>query len=280
MNDVAAIADLQRAFDIYWFGASEHSEDEVREFLGWVDSLADESLVLIESGELQAVALNWTKDTALLVHPQVEPEPHYAQLLPWFADRNAHVECLSRDDRLVATLRASGWTFRKSSFDLIRAVSPELQIPPPRWPNGIETREFDPADAPAIHHLIYVDAGWAEVPGHPERDLDEWRGFFVGEHTVPAQQVVAWRDQRIVGVAMCRMWDDGTGWVSQLASAKDERGKGLGRALLAEALRRQIAAGASSLGLSVQATNEGALRMYLDAGLQIDREWQQFTPPG
>jgi ribosomal protein S18 acetylase RimI-like enzyme len=78
---------------------------------------------------------------------------------------------------------------------------------------------------------------------------------------------------------MGRIWDDGTGWISQIATAKDERGRGLGRAMLLEALRRRVAAGAKSLGLSVQADNRGALRLYLDAGLQIDREFRTYHAP-
>jgi ribosomal protein S18 acetylase RimI-like enzyme len=91
--------------------------------------------------------------------------------------------------------------------------------------------------------------------------------------------VLAWRGERLVGVAIGRMFSDGTGWVAQLAVAKDERGQGLGRALLLEALRRRRAAGATSVGLGVQHENRGALTLYLDVGLTIDREWMQYTLP-
>jgi ribosomal protein S18 acetylase RimI-like enzyme len=57
---------------------------------------------------------------------------------------------------------------------------------------------------------------------------------------------------------------------------KDVRGRGLGRALLLELLRRHVAAGATSLGLEVQAANERALRMYVDVGLRIGREWRTY----
>ena len=278
-DDIAAITELQHSFDEHWFGTGEHSEDEVREFVGWVDSLDDDTLLVTQDGRVDALAIKWAQDSAILVRPGVEGEPIYERLLPWFAERAANVEALNRDEQLLAALDAAGWTFRKSSFDLIRAVTDDLLIPEPTWPEGVEVTAFDAADAAAIHQLIYIDAGWAEVPGHPDRTFDEWRGYFVGEHTVPAQQVVVRRGDRMIGVAMGRMWDDGTGWVAQLATAKDERGRGVGRALLREALRRFVDAGATALGLSVQAANEGALRMYLEAGLQLDREWRQFAPP-
>ncbi len=136
------------------------------------------------------------------------------------------------------------------------------------------------ADLGAVHRLIYVDAGWADVPGHPDRPFDQWREIFVTDKEEPEQQVLAWRDGRLVGVSMGRIFSDGAGWVSQLAVAKSERGRGLGRALLLESLRRRVAAGATLLGLSVQAANRGAIGLYLDVGPRpIDREWQHCTPP-
>ena len=39
-------------------------------------------------------------------------------------------------------------------------------------------------------------------------------------------------------------------------------------------------AGATSLGLSVQAENRGALKLYLGVGLRIDREWMEYVPAG
>jgi ribosomal protein S18 acetylase RimI-like enzyme len=75
---------------------------------------------------------------------------------------------------------------------------------------------------------------------------------------------------------MGRIFSDGAGWVSQLAVARSERGRGLGRALLLESFRRRLAVGATLLGLSVQAVNRSAIGLYLDVGLTVDREWQRF----
>jgi mycothiol synthase len=278
-DDLASIAELQRRYDNAWFGASEHSVDEVEELLGYADPLAENSMLGIDGDGLVAMGLRFGSDTMLTIDPETAIVPVFERVLPWFAERTGYTEVLSRDEAALAAVEAAGWTHSKSAFDLIVDVTPELKLADPAWPDGIVVRDFDPADVAAIHHLIYVDAGWAEIPGHPARDFDEWQRIFITEHTVPTQQVIAWRGERIVGVAMGRTWDDGTGWISQLATAKDERGRGLGRAMLREALRRRVAAGATSLGLSVQAANRGALRMYLDAGLQIDREFRTYAAP-
>lgn len=278
-DDLAAIADLQERCDVAWFGAAEHSVDEVEEILGYADPLTENSLVAYDGDRLIAEALRFGTDTVMTIDPETDPTPILAVLLPWFADAPGRTEVLSRDEAAIAAIEAVGWTYDRSTFDLLVDVDDDLKLAEPLWPEGVVARDFGLAEAEAIHRLIYVDAGWAEVPGHPERDFDEWRRIFITEHTVASQQVIAWRGERIVGVAMGRTWDDGTGWISQLATAKDERGRGLGRAMLLDAMRRRVAAGATSLGLSVQATNETALNLYLDAGLQIDREFRTYTAP-
>ena len=278
-DDLAAIADLQQRYDVAWFGAPEHSVAEVEEILGYADPLTENSLVAMDGDRLIAEALRFGSDTTMTIDPEADPAPILAVLLPWFADAPGRTEVLSRDGAAIAAIEAAGWTYDRSTFDLLVDVDDDLKLARPVWPDGVVARDFDLADAAAIHRLIYVDAAWAEVPGLPDREFDEWRRIFITEHTVASQQVIAWRGERIVGVAMGRTWADGTGWISQLATAKDERGRGLGRAMLLDAMRRRIAAGATTLGLSVQATNETALNLYLNAGLQIDREFRTYTAP-
>jgi len=114
-----------------------------------------------------------------------------------------------------------------------------------------------------------------------ERDLRQRRADIPGFDSVsiePAQQVLAWRGDRLVGASIGRIFADGTGWIAQLAVARDERGNGLGRALLLDSLRRRQAGGATALGLQVQADNRNALNLYLNTGLQIDREWMEYRP--
>ncbi|MGN6607092.1 MAG: GNAT family N-acetyltransferase [Jatrophihabitans sp.] len=278
-DDVAALTDLDARIDTHWFGRPERSADEVREFLDLAEPLADNTRLLFDGDRLIAAGQRFGHDSVLAIDPGTDAGPVCDVLLPWFAERPGRVEALSRDAALVARLEAAGWQHAYSSFDLLCDVTPDLRLDTPQWPDGVTIDDLDRADLEAVHRLIYVDAAWAEIPGHPERSLDDWRSIFVTDQTDLAQQVVARRDGRIVGVALGRIWDDGTGWVSQLATAKSERRQGLGRALLTESLRRRVAAGATSLGLSVQASNEGALSLYLSVGLRIDREYRTYVAP-
>ncbi|GAA4345214.1 GNAT family N-acetyltransferase [Angustibacter luteus] len=280
LDDVPALTALQGRWDTHWFGAPEHDESELRLSFDRVDPLDECSrLVLDEDGTPVAAAWWWGNDSHLTVDPGLEPGAVYADLLGWLRAGGAQVvEVLSTDDQQEAALQADGWVYQLSSFELLREVTPDWQLAEPTWPEGVRTAPLGPDDAAAAHDLIYRQAGWAQIPGHGERDLQEWLGLFLGEDVPRDQQVLALEGDRLVGVALGRTFSDGTGWVSQLAVPAPDRGRGLGRALLLEALRRQVDAGAQRLGLGVSAQNPDALRLYLDIGLVVDREWRSYRP--
>jgi ribosomal protein S18 acetylase RimI-like enzyme len=74
-----------------------------------------------------------------------------------------------------------------------------------------------------------------------------------------------------------RLTDGGRGEVRTLAVAVDERGHGLGRALLLAAFGELQRAGAQDLTLGVEAANESALGLYQSVGLEIEREWRIYA---
>ncbi|MGH8859988.1 MAG: GNAT family N-acetyltransferase [Jatrophihabitantaceae bacterium] len=279
MDDVPVTAELVRRSDVFWFGAPEHDEGEVREFFDHTSSFDTDSVTILDGDRLVGLALRNATDSWYVTEPDANQDELNRRLIDFYAaGPKPTMQALSRDEQLRGALAARGWKHDRSMFDLVRPVDDGWTIAEPAWPGGITARELRPEDVPAVHHLIYVDAAWAEVAGHPNRAFDDWRTIFVTEHTLPEQQVLAWRGDRLAGVAMGRTFSDGTGWISQLAVAKDERGNGLGRALLLDALRRRRAGGATSLGLAVQADNRGALGLYLSCGLTIDREWMEYAP--
>lgn len=273
--DVPDIVELQDRSDTHWFGAAEHDEAEVRASLGRARPLDERSRLLLDGDRLVAAAWWWRSDDAtILIDPDTETGAAGRELVPWLARSGAdHVEALARDAELLHVLAELGWVHVRSQFELLG--SPD-GLPAPEWPDGVTVSELGD-DAAEVHRLIYEHAGWADVPGHTTRDVDEWRSLFVtGED--PAQQVLARQDGRLVGVALGKIFSDGTGWVAQLAVRRDQQGRGLGTALLAEAFARRVAAGATQLGLGVSATNAGALRLYERMGLTIDREWMVHRP--
>ena len=106
-----------------------------------------------------------------------------------------------------------------------------------------------------------------------ERDLERWLD---AAKSSPVRFVVR-RGDRLVGYLGGRMMVSGRGWVDQFAVASDERGRGLGRALLLHAFADLERQGAEGLALGVQAANEAALGLYRTVGLEVEREWRIYA---
>ena len=273
--DIPAIAALQERWDTRWFGAPEEDESEIRASLDRVSPL-DQCSVLLHDGDRLVAASWWWKadDTALLVDPDVADPGVHDALVGWLVNSGAsHAEALAGDEMLRAALARHGWAHWLSQFELMRDAD---GLPAPTWPDDVSVTTLDD-HAEAVYRLIYREARWADVPGHGDRPMAEWHQLFLAGED-PLQQVLAWRDGALVGVALGKTFSDGTGWVSQVAVRPDQQGRGLGRALLLEAFGRRLGTGAARLGLGVSAANADALRLYESIGLRIDREWMRYRP--
>lgn len=265
--DVIALA---LAEDAAWSDAPAVSADEVGEF---VDSRASGAIFERDGRAAGYAAGGEGGETILLVDPADDPAPALEALIGWLGERGYdRVDGYARDTRRIAWLEANGFTHRGSFFDLHRGTDP----PPPAavWPDGVAVVRHRPGDDDvAVHALIYVDAAWDEVPGHAPRSLDLWRSTITPEYRC----WVARHDERPVGWVAGRVFDDGRGWVDQLAVARSARGIGLGRALLLHSLADLCSLGATTLATGVQGANETAIRLYRDVGFEVDREWRSYT---
>jgi ribosomal protein S18 acetylase RimI-like enzyme len=279
--DLPAITVLERRVDEHWFGRPEHDEAEIAEDFALLDDPAAQTrLVLGDDGQPIALATRIRTESFLSVDPDVDPAPLHAELLAWLAEAGTpRVHCAERDAALRDALAARGWTYLYSAFDLSRPLAQGWAPAAPRWSDGIEVGEWDEAHARTTYDLIYVGARFADTPGHDARSFDEWHQVFIAGRAAADQPVLAWQGERLVGAAIGRVQVDGTGWINQVAVDESMQGRGIGRALILETFHRRAAAGATSVGLGVMASNRGALALYLDIGLEIEREWQSYAPP-
>ena len=268
--DRPAVVALGLAEDAAWSGAPAVSAEEVGEF---IDSRGP-GVVFERDGRVAGYAATGDGDeTILLVDPGDAPGPALEALVAWLGERGRReVDCYARDAQRIAWLEGHGFTHRRSFFDLHRDIHPPLA--PAVWPSGVLIARYRPGeDDAAVHALIYVDAAWAEVPGHTARSLEAWRSLLAPED----RGWVARRGERPVGWVLGRVFDDGRGWVEQLAVARSARGVGLGRALLVHSLGELCSRGATSLATGVQGENENAIRLYRDVGFEVDREWRVYS---
>jgi ribosomal-protein-alanine N-acetyltransferase len=103
---------------------------------------------------------------------------------------------------------------------------------------------------------------WAELAGRPRRDY-----------------VVAVEDGNILGYGGI----DASGDVADLmtiATVPEAQGRGLGRRLLDELVRRAERSGADALLLEVRADNEAAKRLYGTSGFEVISVRRRYYQPG
>src|SRR3954453_4854030 len=83
--DLPALAAVQRSYDLTWFGAPEHNEDEVCEWLELADAVSG-----AESGD-RAVAFGNKSRTgsALVLDPTADVAATTGLLVPWLAPGGA-----------------------------------------------------------------------------------------------------------------------------------------------------------------------------------------------
>jgi mycothiol synthase len=283
VDDVDRMLELATACDRAWWGQPETERDEVEQRLQLAGDLQHRTRGVVAGDRLVAYAVRFgSHDTDVVLPPGLDPSARPLvedALLGWVREVGADaIEAPGQDAALLAAYARYGFAPTSSSFELERPADRPLPEAP-ALPSGVELRPFDrDRDGPPVHTMLY--RFWTEVPTHHHRDLDEWRELFLGHASYDADhQVVAWRDDEPVGVALCRVFGGDTGWVAQLGVAREARGRGLGRTLLLEATHRlAITDGVDVVGLAVVARNEQALGLYRSVGFEVTREWVTCTP--
>ena len=259
-----------------WFGEAEVSAEEVGE---WVDEEGGvgAGAVVLAGDRIAGFASPGRRGSVFLADPALT-DPVADALLPWVRERRDDIQLItfSGDAARIAAYERHGLAHDHSSFTLARpdALGP---LPDAPFPPELDVQPYAMgSDDEAIHRLMYVDAGWADVPGHTERTLDEWREVM---GNCPSQ-FVARRDGRPVGWIAGRVLGSGRGYVQAVAVARSERRQGLGRALLVRGFTDLQESGAGDLALDVEARNASALGLYESLGFTVEREWQTFSSRG
>lgn len=271
--DTEAVITLAFSEEVAWFGVPESSREEIAHYLRFSGGV-ESGVVFDDGGRVRGCAIVTSTQEAVVFFDPADPDPPFAPVFAWVHHRGAtHIELQPADSARIAWLSANGATHSRSVFDLTLCGADPVGTP--TWPPGVTLRPYVRGeDDVAVHRLVYVDAQFAAVPGHPDRPLETWRQMYTAENFAGW---IAERDGRPVGWVMGRVQDDGTGWVYQLAVAVTERGNGLGRALLLHSFAGLRADGATDLGLTVQATNDRAIGLYRSVGLQVQKEWLVYA---
>ncbi len=145
-------------------------------------------------------------------------------------------------------------------------------IPDAPLPAGLELRPLMPDHQRLVWEAdveAFRDHWQAREPSDTDR-----ASLFAKTEFDPALWVVAWDGDEVAGVVAPWIWREenaalgvARGWLERISVRRPWRGRGLGRALTAEGLRRIRDAGMTDAMLGVDADNPtGALRLYESLG--------------
>jgi ribosomal protein S18 acetylase RimI-like enzyme len=126
----------------------------------------------------------------------------------------------------------------------------------------VKIRPFQPSDEPAVI-LLWKSCDLLRPWNDPKRDIRRKL------EVQPEMFLVGCLNEELVATAMAG-YDGHRGWVNYLAVAPEHQGKGLGRAIMAEAEMRLEEAGCPKVNVQVRGTNASAIEFYERIGYRVD----------
>jgi mycothiol synthase len=275
--DAASVLQVIVARDVADLGVPDFTLDDLR--ADWATpglKLEDDVRVAAgPGGEIHGYAILLGDDAVVIVHPEAEGAGTGTVLRRWAearaSERGTSVLrqfAYGANDGARRLLRDAGYEPAQHYFRLRADLS---EVPPPA---DVPLRTFEPGDDIAVHALI--EEAFTEIEGNTPQTLVEWRakGIDKAGHD-PALWLLA-EDEGVVGAALGERWENGTGYVAELAVARRARGRGLGRALLLGLFDAFRGAGLAHAELSVHGRNRGALALYESVGMRTTWEAERW----
>ena len=279
----ATPADFEAVFDLLdtrsraAFGVSEEKPEFLRQrwalpgYGKWV-AIEDGAVVgyvaLDEDQELVHTAADATVGDELLAHVEHEARVRGFNQLSATAAPD--------DEPLATTLQVNGYHLDREVLRMWRTLDGPL--PEPSWTGGVTVRTHTDADGTRVQALLdKTYAAWDD--GYVARSHEGWLSFMT-EHGDfdPEMWFLVERDGELIACALHWRAHQRRGWVKDIVVREDERGRGLGKALLLHGFREYAARGVERVGLKVDSTNPtGAPQLYERLGFVTDQRLGIWT---
>ena len=282
-DEAQAITKLVIACDIDEFGAPDFELDDL--LTDWHMpgfDLGKDAVVVVDGDAIVAYAAFIRNDYVdVYVHPGHRDKGIGEGLLEW-SERRALERAApgqefrlgqvitSIDERGANLLGTRGYEPVRTYWRMSMPIGDSP--PPPSWPEGVRVRTFDQErDSRAVYRL--VQDAFADNDRHKAESFEEWQAFMIDREAFePGLWFIAEAGGEIVGCVLCPNYED-EGWIRQLAVSRDWRRRGLGTALLRQAMSEFHRRGRRELGLVVDSWNRtGAKELYERAGMKVTRE--------
>jgi len=153
---------------------------------------------------------------------------------------------------------------------------PAAALEAPEWPAGVTLRAFDGSDRDQQWWVDVVNRSWREHHHPIHATLDEMRRYLAGGFFDPAAMYFAERAGEPVGFVRGARHAT-RGEVAVLGVVPEERGRGIGRALLRFGSQWLLDHGAARITLYVDGENERALTLYRGERFEVIRTRQLWS---
>ena len=285
-DDAQAVTDLVAATELDVDGTVEIDVSDVR--VDWERpnfDLATMSVGVHHGDDLVAFAEVYRGRAEVEVHPTHRGRGIGIALMRWTwdaarRDRRNEVSQIVSDAHGSAVALLKAHAYQVGHVSWILRIALDGDIAEPSLPDGLAIRDWRPGEDDRAVWRVIEDA-FSEWPGrNEETPFDDWKATIADHEAVrPDTTPLVVDGDRIVGVAIGMDYSSETsneGWVQQLAVNRDDRGRGLGRALLHETFRRFKAMGWDRAGLSTD-SRTGALALYEHVGMHVDRSFTHWV---
>jgi len=294
-DEAQAVTDLVIACDIHELGEPDFELDDL--LTDWHMpgfDLERDAVVVVDGDRIVAYAVFVRNDYVdVYVHPDSRGRGIGRSILEWSERRGLERTPPGEEIRLgqVITSGHDGarTLLERHGYEPARTYwrmsMPLEETPtPPAWPEGVLVRTFDQErDTRAVFAL--VQDAFGDNERYAAESFEEWQAFMIDREAFePGLWFIAESKGEIVGCVLCPNYED-EGYVRQLAVARDWRRRGLGTALLRQAMSEFSRRGRNEIGLVVDSGNRtGAKEMYERAGMTVAREHVRYektlTAPG
>jgi ribosomal protein S18 acetylase RimI-like enzyme len=294
-EDISAILRLLHDFDIAEGGEADPWTPA--SVLGWwqdLDIATDAWLVLPPDGQLAGYAsVNDDGGGRLIADGYIHPaqqgrgigstiidltEQRAAAMLETQPDGARVVlvnNIMANSERARNLLETRGYELTRVFFRMEIALEQAPSLP--RYPEGFRVRSSDGSPQDVYRAYTTIEEGFMDHWAHVPRSFDDWQKHMFNEPVDPALWFLAQDGDQIVGAALCRVRDDGSGWVNQLAVRRPWRKRGLGLALLHHLFATFAQRGVRKVGLGVDGQSlTGAQRLYERAGMYVAARFARY----
>lgn len=286
-DEAQAVTDLVIACDVDEFGRPDYELDDL--LTDWHMpgfELSQDAVIVLDGETLVAYAAFIRNDYVdVYVHPEHRNRDIGKELLEWSERRAVERAVDGQEVRLGQVLTSSHDGARRllerRGYEPVRtywrmSMPLESNPPSPVWPEGVIVRTFDQErDTRAVYGL--VQDAFGDNERHTAESFEEWQAFMIDREAFePGLWFIAESSGEIVGCVLCPNYED-EGWVRQLAVARGWRRRGLGTALLRQAMAELHRRGRREIGLVVDSWNRtGAKELYERAGMTVAREHTRY----